>query len=103
MAFEGVVHAARVFAGGVGPVFEEGGLQPAHRAALDAQVHVVVGVGVGALVFLVGDVHAAREADATVAHNDLAVGAVVGHRAQAAADLGVVEQRDLRPPRASAP
>jgi hypothetical protein len=37
----------------------------------------------------------AREAHAAVAHHDLAVGAVVGHRAQAPADLGVVEERDL--------
>ncbi|MNT15293.1 hypothetical protein D3C72_1503400 [compost metagenome] len=59
-------------------------------------MHVVVRVlGVGALVFLVGDVHAAREAHAAVAHHDLAVGAVVGHGAQPPADLGVVEQRHL--------
>jgi hypothetical protein len=57
--------------------------------------YVVVRVGVGALVFLVGDVDAAGEAHAAVAHHDLAVGAVVGHRSQSAADLGVVEQRHL--------
>ena len=90
-----LVQVGAGFAGGVGPVFEEGGLQPAHRAALDAQVHVVVGVGPRARVFLVGDVDAAGEADAAVAHHDLAVGAVVGHRPQAPADARVVEQRDL--------
>lgn len=90
-----VVDVAQVFAGGIGPVLQEGGLQPAHRAALDTQVDVMVGVGPGALVFLVGDVDAAGETHAAVAHHDLAVGAVVGHRAQAAADARVVEERNL--------
>jgi hypothetical protein len=84
-----------VFAGGVGPVFEEGGLQPAHGAAFNAQVHVVVGVGRVRLssssVMLTPPV----KPMAAVADHDLAVGAVVGHRAQPPAYAGVVEKRDL--------
>ncbi len=53
---------------------------------VDAQMDVVVGVGARAGIFLVGDVDAAGEAGVAVAHHDLAVGAVVGDRAQAPAD-----------------
>ena len=58
-------------------------------------MHVVVGIVAHAGVFFVGDVDATDKTHTPVAHHDLAVGAVVDHRAQASANAGVVKPRHL--------
>ncbi len=65
---------------GVMPILQEGQLQPAHHFALQAQVQVVVGGGIEALVLLVGDVDAAGESHRAVHHHQLAVVAQVDPR-----------------------
>ena len=70
-------------------------LQPAHHRALQRNVDVVVGVGVLALVLLVGDVHTAGKAVHAIDHHDFAVRAKVDDRADAPPQPGGVKQGHL--------
>jgi hypothetical protein len=76
------------------PVLGEDPLQDAHRGPRDADVGIAPRLAAGELAaVIIGDVHPAGEPDATVAHDQLAVGAEVG---AAPPDL---EQRDRIEPR----
>ena len=87
--------AGQGVAAGVGPVLQEQVLQPAHGRAVQAQVGVAPGGGAAcALVFGVGDVDAAQQADLAVANHHLAVGAQV-HQGAKAVEPGGVKQRHL--------
>ena len=79
----------------IGPVFQEDGLQPVDHGAFQAQMDIVVGIDHDARVLFIGNVDTAREANLAIAHQNLAVGAEVDDRAQAPADLGAMEHRDL--------
>ena len=84
----------RGFAAGVGPVLQENVLEPAHGGAAQLQVRVAPGpLAADVFVFFVGDIDAANEAHAPVAHHELAVGAQIDQRPEAVQPRGVKQRQ----------